>query len=670
MGVTIKDIAREAGVSIATVSHVINKTRYVSPELAQSVEKAIQKTGYSVKAEKKASPFRVGKLSEIAFVVPHLGSIVYSQLSTILSRRLEKEGFLLSIYLSADDLRKEKQIITGLLANKRTAGIILVPVSEDPTVYAKLIASTLPFLCLERTIKSAEIDYILSQNVEAMCKGTEHLIKSGHENIALLLEQRQLTTVEERLDGYKKALESHGIPFRKELVLFLDLYSDQTDMAINDLYHQKQPTAFIAGGNTLTFHLLKTLEKIGVNCPQDVSIVGFGDDEWCDFVEPPLTTLKQDTEELAKIAAESILQKIYNPDQNKIERRVGVDLTIRKSTQIIGRGPFGEQAVLPEVLSLSDTEVERLQNGNYKVAISFHYTGTAWTQLHERAIRDTFDKYGIKVIAVTDAHFDPSLQVTQLDAIDMQKPDAIIAVPADDEKTAAKFIEIAKSTNVVFISNVPDGFDKDGYVACVSVNERENGHNTGFMMGEYFKKQSNIKVGFLTHGMPFYGTRQRDFAAEQVIIESYPNIEIVENTSFYTIDQTYDICQKMLTEHPEIQGLYISWERPALEALRALSELNREDVCVFTSDLDQEIANYMAQGRMVRGISAQRPYEQGVAVAMVTANALIGKTKFKYIGVHPDMVLPKNLLRSWKNIIHETAPDSMVKALSRSILRK
>ncbi|GJM69213.1 hypothetical protein HMSSN036_14290 [Paenibacillus macerans] len=97
----------------------------------------------------------------------------------------------------------------------------------------------------------------------------------------------------------------------------------------------------------------------------------------------------------------------------------------------------------------------------------------------------------------------------------------------------------------------------------------------------------------------------------------------------------------MIKRHPEIQGLYISWDRPALEAIKALQELKREDVAVFTFDLDTEIATYLAKEEMVKGLSTQRPYDQGIAVGLATAKALLGHDEHKYIGVPPYIVEPK-----------------------------
>ena len=114
----------------------------------------------------------------------------------------------------------------------------------------------------------------------------------------------------------------------------------------------------------------------------------------------------------------------------------------------------------------------------------------------------------------------------------------------------------------------------------------------------------------------------------------------------------------MIKAHPEIEALYISWDQPALLAIRALKELERRDVAVFTTDLDKEIAYSMEEG-IVRGLSTQRPYEQGQAAALVVAKSLVSEGLPKYVGVQPYVVEKKKLRRAWKDIFHESMPEKL-----------
>ena len=240
----------------------------------------------------------------------------------------------------------------------------------------------------------------------------------------------------------------------------------------------------------------------------------------------------------------------------------------------------------------------------------------------------------------------------------MQHPDAVIAIPSDDVETGPAFQELSRMTRLVFLSNVPQNFNRNDYVSCISVNEQENGTNTGRMIGEYLKDKAHAKVGFIIHGAMFYGTTERDNYAEKTLRESYPNIEIIARKGFIQIENAYKVCLEMVTEHPDIQALYVSWDRPALLAIKALKALNRTDIAVFTTDLDFEIADEMNKG-FVKGLSTQRPYDQGKAAALAVAKSLVSDKVPKYIGVQPYVVHEKQLKRAWKDIFFEALPEEL-----------
>ncbi|MGG4035498.1 LacI family DNA-binding transcriptional regulator [Paenibacillus cisolokensis] len=659
--VTIHQIAKEAGVSIATVSHVINKSRYVSPELVERVEEAIRRTGYDKKLENKKSKLKIGKRSEIAVVVPDLSDPFHVKLVSSISTALMDAGYNPALYFHNDNTDQERNMITNILYNKQIAGGIFIPANKDAKPFEKLVQQRIPFIFLERTMAVKGVGSVLSDDEGGISQAAAHLLKSGHEEIALIMEKDQVSSTETILKGYVTTLNAFKLSVKKELILEMEHDSSLDEFAkkINDVWVQHKPTAFLACSNRITLYLLKVLNKLGIECPADVSIIGVGDEDWSEITNPPLTILKHDTREMGVRGVHLLLKKMENDAGGTEQIKVPMELSIKQSTQVIGRGPFGEKTVSPEELTISKAEADKLMAGHYKVAISFHYGGTAWARLYENGIRNILDKYGISIISITNAHFDPELQVNQLEGLRLQKPDAIIAIPVDDELTAKKFQSISQEVKLIFLSNVPEGMDKDQYASCVSVNERENGQNAAMLLGNYFKNQPNVKIGFIGHGAPFYGTHLRDAVAKEVIRTNFPNIEIVDEKYFYQIENTYHVCKEMMQAHPEIQGLYISWDRPALQAIRALKELNREDVSIFTCDLDVEIGIYLAKEEMVKGLSTQRPYHQGVAVGLATAKALLGHDSYKYIGVQPYAVDSKNLLKAWKDITLEPAPPEI-----------
>jgi ribose transport system substrate-binding protein len=662
--ITIKDIARQAGVSIATVSHVINSTRYVSPELAERVIKIIKTNNYKKNIHDTVN---AGKRSQITFLVPCFED--YIVLTDILSRNLSRSGYVLSVSITNDDIYIERQLLTALLGSKSTAGIIVVPAADTSGYYEKILNRTIPIVLVGRSLESNTIDSVTTDHDLALYKSTGYLIQCGHDGIVLITGKENSDLAREQISGYRRALAANHIPYHPELVVTADSYREEiARQLLHDSCEKIKPTALISGVSRLTPKVLRFLDDHGIEYPRHLSFIGFGNREWTELIDPPVTIIEEDFEAIGSAAAVRILDRIagnnsYNEDPVSAggimpvkKQRIQTGFLLRKSTRMIGRGPFGEEAIPIEKLVLSEKEIEELRNGHFKIGISFHYGNTAWTRLHENAIRDTLEKYGVRILSVTEAHFNPELQVTQLEGLRMQKPDAIISIPSDDVATAAKFKELAKEVKLIFISNVPLGMETNEYASCVSVNEREGGYNAGVLLGEHFKNRDNVHVGFISHGAPFYGTHLRDGTAEQVVRENYPNIDIVSVKYFYKIERAYDICREMIGEYPEIEGLYVSWDMPALQVITALKELCREDIAIFTCDLDMEIGTYLAKGEIVRGLVAQRPYVQGTAVGLATARALLGEKKYKYIGVSPYVVQKSELLKAWEDIFHTPVP--------------
>lgn len=149
---TIKEIAAKAGVSIATVSHVINHTRYVSPELVDKIEAIIEESGYSEKIKKKVRKIRSGRSSQIVAVFPNIKSALYCDLCNQLQSYATSQGYQFYTAVTNDNLEEEKSILQNLISSAKTIGIFLSPASSNPATYSFLYESGIPFVCVERFI--------------------------------------------------------------------------------------------------------------------------------------------------------------------------------------------------------------------------------------------------------------------------------------------------------------------------------------------------------------------------------------------------------------------------------------------------------------------------------------------------------------------------------------
>lgn len=654
----IKEIAKKAGVSVATVSHVVNKTRYVSEELTERV--------YSVINDLNEQPnfvlrnMKAKNSNVVLCLVQNLEDYFYIDIIKGIKSRADLNGYNVVVLNSYN-----KGVILEYIRLEKPCGIIIISDKNIDEDFFKKNELCIPFVNIGHVKKETKTGHIIIDYYEQAYRAVSYVIKNGHEKICFINDSKNGHVHHQRFNGYKEALQNNGIKFDPALVIDIDVSNKLDKNVIEKIFvEENRPTVLLSADGKVMMELLKFIKSNGIKCPDDISLVCFDESEWNSMVTPPLTTVAHDPVEIGIKSIEKLCDKLSGSEESSQDVVVLSKLNVRSSTQCIGRGPLGEKAESPEVLQLSSSEIDLVKSGSYTAAISFHYSGTGWARLHERGIRDIFAEMGVKVLAITDAHFEPELQIKQLKSILTMNPDILISVPADEMLTVQSYREVVNSgIKLVLINNVPNGFEHDDYVTFVSINERENGQIAGRILGEYLTRNNKKNIGLIVYGSSFFATKQRDMSAEQVLREEFPELKIVSIETFTSDKMAFDKCYEMIKSHPEIEGLYVSWEGPALEVLNALRELNREDIGIVTVDLDSDVALNMAMGGAIKGLSSQRPYEQGRAVALAAVNALIGKEIPSFIGVTPYKITSDNLLIGWQDIFKERPPVQLINAL-------
>jgi ribose transport system substrate-binding protein len=646
----IKEIAEKAGVSVATVSHVVNRTRYVSANLTDRVLTVIN--------EAEGQPnFVLRKLKTLnSEVVLCLAETFEDYLCLNIIKGI-KIGALQSGYHTVFIHSANKGLIREYIRMEKPCAIIIMADKNNDEEFFKLREWNIPTVTIGHSVNAADTGNVIIDYCENAYKAAYYLIKNGHEKVYFIHNHKEGYVHNQMLSGFKDALRDNGIPFDPEFIKGIGINDPFDKNTINKIMIDKnRPTALISADNFTTMELLRYFNNNNIKCPDDISLVSLNEFEWSHLLQPALTTVAFDLVGIGLKSINKLNDKLNGVDDDK-DIVIRSKLNVRDSTQCIGKGPLGEKAESPDVLQLTPDEIVQVKSGSYTAAISFHYSGIAWARLHEKGIKDVFEELGVKVLAVMDAHFYPELQIKQHTSILMMNPNVLISIPADEILMAESYREVVNAgTKLVLIDNVPNGLERDDYVTCVSVNQTENGQIAGRILGEYLAKHNKKKIGLLNHGASFFATKQRDMAVEQVLREEFPEVEIIANESFINEKRAFDKCYEMIKRHPEIEGLYVSWDVPAMEALSALRELNREDISIVTTDLDKDGAMNIAMGGPIKGVSAQRPYEQGRAIALAAANALIGKKVPSYIGVKPYKVTLDNLLTGWQEVLREKPP--------------
>ena len=670
---TIKDIADAAGVSISTVSHVVNQTRFVSPQLVGKVEQAMSKFEYPPNFVAKKQMKANGKQLDgkgIVFLKADRNSFFGQNIEYEIQQILKgTEYFLLTVSYHGSEQFQELQ--SAVLSSPWVVGIIAYPGTAPKNMLEDLQRVNLPFVLIANALEEISANYIASDAESGIYRAMLHLIGYGHEKIAFLSED--VNEKSSRFKGYSRALKESGIQQEPDLLLSGLTTKESVYLALDKMFERKvPPTAVITGTYSTVAPLFQYINSRNILCPKDLSVIGFNDFEWATLNVPPITVVKQDFEGITKAAVNRMIKLVESSDFNPSESKVitlPTKLVVRSSTAGVARGPFGEKAESMESLILTEEEMEAISNNNYTAAISFHYMGKALMDLMLRGITSVFKQLNISLIATTDAHFNPELQNKQLESICLLEPDVIISMPTDNKKTAPMFKKVVESkAKLILLTNVPEGLVPGDYVSCVSTNERSHGRNIGHGLGEYMTTHGLKHALFIKHGADFYGTNQRDAAAEQMIKEEYPNIKICGSGSFVWEEEVYDLTLSLLRRHPEAEAIYITWDGPALEVMRAIGDSSRQAMPISTGDLDYNVAMVMAKGGMIRFISAQSPYEQGEAIALAAANALLGKKTPSFIGIEPVSVTPENLLKTWVQIFKEDPPKELKESLKGNVL--
>lgn len=341
---------------------------------------------------------------------------------------------------------------------------------------------------------------------------------------------------------------------------------------------------------------------------------------------------------------------------------ITINKEISDDQLILSKGPHGETAVSAKTLELTEEEIAKIKQGNYKAAIVMHYAGNDWSTAQIDGLKATFERMGIEVVAVTDADFKSEKQVSDIETVLAKNPDIIVSIPVDPVSTAEAYKKAAESgVKLVFMDNAPQGLEhgKD-YVSVVSADNYGNGVAAAEIMAE--KLGGKGKIGVIFHDADFFVTKQRTEAFEKTIQEKYPEIEIVARGGITDPNDGEKVASGILTKNPDLDGLFVVWDVPAEGALAAARTAGRDDLVITTIDLGTNVALEIASDGIVKGLGAQLPYDQGISEAILAGYALLGKETPPYVAVPAYKVTKENVLDAWKLVYHKEAPDSIQSA--------
>ena len=331
---TIHDVAARARVSVATVSHVINASRNVTSETRDRVLAAIADLRY--RRDGVARSLRRSKTGTIGVVVADIASPFFAELVRGIECAIQTIDPALNYILSNtdEDAGRERKYIDVLL-EKRIDGLILTPAGGNEAYLSDLVARPFPLVFADRALPGVDADTVAVDNLGASREIMRHLLGLGHRRIALLQARLHVTSINDRLTGYREALHEAGLPFDLGLVIesgseiAAAIEAGREILAIDPL-----PDAVYCTNDFMTLGMMRAIHAAGLNCPRDIAVAAFDDFPWADSFRPQLTAMAQPAFAMGEDAVRLLIDRMS-------KRRTGPGVRLTLSTELLVRESCG-----------------------------------------------------------------------------------------------------------------------------------------------------------------------------------------------------------------------------------------------------------------------------------------------------------------------------------------
>jgi LacI family transcriptional regulator len=326
--ITIRDVAREAGVSIATVSRVMNRRADVSPATRDRVLAVVGKHGFSVNQSARA--LSNGRTGLVAMTVPVLDEY-FAKILTGASEALYEQDIRVVLCPTQHEVEREARVLERLIGGMVDGAILILP-SEPGAELRKLAQKGYPFVIVDdREALDPSIPAVSASHAAGARDATLHLLRLGHRRIAAITGPRGWVADEERLNGYHAALASVGVMPDAQLEIEADFQREGGYRSTLQLLALPEPpTAIFAFNDNLAMGALRAATDSGLTLPDDLSIIGFDDLEQAAYTTPTLTTVRQPLAEMGRMAVSLLLRQL---EGNRVET-----LRVELATQLVVRG--------------------------------------------------------------------------------------------------------------------------------------------------------------------------------------------------------------------------------------------------------------------------------------------------------------------------------------------
>jgi len=326
---SIYDVARESKVSVFTVSAVINNKSHVGKKLRERVEEAIQRLNY--RPNLVARSLAKQRTHTIGMIVSDIANPFFPMVVRGAEDAAQRQGYNLLLCNSDDTLEKEETQIE-LLLSKRVDGILLTKAAGDfsPALRQMIKQVNIPFVLVMRTYPKLTKDAVVSDDYQGAYDAVSHLARTGCRRIGLISGPLKISNAIARMQGFRDALQSQGLPLEKNLMVEGD-YRIESGFRAGHALLSHRPDGIYVANHLMTIGLLQAAEEMGLKCPNDFRLVSFDDYPWLGVFHPKLTTVELPKHQLGSEAVELLVRRIGGSTEKAVVRKLQPELRIRES---------------------------------------------------------------------------------------------------------------------------------------------------------------------------------------------------------------------------------------------------------------------------------------------------------------------------------------------------
>lgn len=333
MKATIKDVARLANVSPATVSLVMNNKPGVNLETRQLVRDAIAQLEY--KPNSIARSLSTRRSSTIGLIVTNIENPFFGELVHLIQKEMDKTHYNLLLGISSDQVEKEKTAIESMIS-RDVEGIIIVPARDgehDLSHLQMLRELKIPFVFVTTAYRGIKADCIMTDLEQATFELTTHLLNTGERKIYFITETRSLLLSSERLMGYLRAFQMQGLESKQEWIIETNPTIENGIQITEEILKREKPDAIITVNEILALGVMKCLKERNILIPKQIAVASFDDLAYSSVLYTPLTTVKQPMEKICKIAVESICERANGNEMPYKIQLIQGELIVRDSSK-------------------------------------------------------------------------------------------------------------------------------------------------------------------------------------------------------------------------------------------------------------------------------------------------------------------------------------------------